>query len=124
MPAPSIAPPSIPAGPTAASRAMPATAGGSTSGSSTSVTTTALPGKERVASRYAAGVPTQRMIAIEMAVVRSESQRASSAPGSPRLSISSEGLESRKMATTGTVRKVSAAASDRASSTGNQNVRR
>ena len=51
MPAASIAPPRIPDGPTAASSAMPATAGGSTSGSSISVTTTALPRNERVASR-------------------------------------------------------------------------
>ena len=51
MPAASIAPPRIPDGPTAASSAMPATAGGSTSGSSISVTTSALPRNERVASR-------------------------------------------------------------------------
>ena len=71
---------------------------------------TALPRNERVASRYAAGVPTSRMIAIEAAVVRRLSQSASSAPGSPRLSISSPGLESTKIATTGSVRKVSVAA--------------
>ena len=51
IPAASTAPPRMPDGPTAASSAIPATAGGSTSGSSTSVTTSALPRNERVASR-------------------------------------------------------------------------
>ena len=63
MPVASTAPPRMPAGPTAASSAIPATAGGSTSGSSTSVTTSDFPRKERVASMYAAGVPTTRISA-------------------------------------------------------------
>ena len=36
---------------------MPATAGGSTSGNSTSVTASECPGKRRLASTNAAGVP-------------------------------------------------------------------
>ena len=56
-------------------------------------------------------MPTIRMIAIEAAVVRRLSQSASSAPGSPRLAISSAGLRSTKIATIGSVRKVSATAS-------------
>ena len=51
IPSASRLPPAIPLGPTAASSAMPATAGGSTSGSSISVTSTARPRNERVASR-------------------------------------------------------------------------
>ena len=51
MPASSSAPPRIPDGPSAASSAMPATAGGSTSGSSISVISSARPRKRRVASR-------------------------------------------------------------------------
>ena len=89
-----------------------------------SVTIRARPRNERVASRYAAGVPTIRMIAIEAAVVRRLSQSASSAPGSPRLSISSLGLRSTKIATIGSVRNVSATASERPSSSGNHGTRR
>src|SRR2546429_41801 len=59
------------------------------------------------------------MIAIEIAVVRRLSQSASRAPGSPRLSSRSAGLEWAKIAMTGSVRKVSATATAIASSTGN-----
>ena len=76
-----------------------------------------------MASRYAAGVPTTRITAIAVAVVRRLSQRASRAPGSPRLFSSSRGLLSTKMATTGSVRNVSAAASAAARRIGNQSER-
>ena len=76
---------------------------------SISVMRTARPQNERVASRYAAGVPTTGMIAIETAVVLRLSQSVER-PGSPRLSISSAGLRSTKIATIGSVRKSSAAA--------------
>ena len=51
IPAASTAPPRMPDGPTAASSAIPATAGGSTSGSSISVITAARPRKRRMATR-------------------------------------------------------------------------
>src|SRR4051812_39951870 len=50
------------------------------------------------------------MIAIEAAVVRRLSHSASSTPGSPRLAIRSAGLESTKIATTGSVRNANATA--------------
>ena len=50
-PASAMCRPTMPPGPSAASRPTPATAGGSTSGSSTSVTTSAWPLNVRVASR-------------------------------------------------------------------------
>ena len=54
--------------------------------------------------------PTSRIIAIEIAVVCRLSQSASRAPSSPRLAISVAGLESTKIATIGSVRKISASA--------------
>ena len=61
--------PSSPTRPNAASRPMPATAGGSTSGSSTSVMASERPGKRRVASRYAVGVPKSRISACAIRLV-------------------------------------------------------
>ncbi len=100
----------MPSGPSAASSAIPATAGGSTRGSSTSVITTERPGKDRVASRYAAGVPTATMMAIAIAVVSRLSRSASVAVGSLRLLISCPGAVWVKIATTGNTRNASVTA--------------
>jgi hypothetical protein len=67
-------------------------------------------------------VPTSRITSIAAAVARRLSQSASSAPGSPRLSISSAGLESTKIATTGSVRKTMASVSASVRTTGNQRL--
>ncbi len=63
MPASVSAGPRMPCGPNAASSPMPAAAGGRISGSSISVRHHARPRKSRVASRYAAGVPTATITA-------------------------------------------------------------
>ena len=107
-----IAPPKTPCGPSAASRAIPATAGGSTSGSSTSVITAARPRKRRVASSHAAGVPTST-ISASAAVEQSRLRRSASRdPSSPRLFHSSAGEVSRKIAAIGSVRNATARASE------------
>ena len=80
---------------------MPATAGGSTRGSSITVSTTAFPGKLRVASAYAAGVPTSAMTAVAIAVVSRLSRRASVDCEFPRLDTSRPHPVLTKIASTG-----------------------
>ena len=82
MPAPRSVAPNSPPVPTAASRPIPATAGGSTSGSSTSVTTSARPGKRRRAMSHAVGVPKPRISALATRFVRSVTASASRTAGS------------------------------------------
>ena len=68
---------------------MPATAGGSTSGSSISVSTTARPRNRRRATRYAAGVPTRKMIACATRLVfavTTSASRTTPLPSWPRSS--------------------------------------
>ena len=90
---------------------MPATAGGMTSGSSMIVSRICLPRKRRVASAQATGVPITRMITSAVSVVCRLSFSASTVVSSSRLSISSFGLTSVKIAMTGRARKTSATAS-------------
>ena len=113
------APPRIPFGPSAASSAIPATAGGSTIGSSTSVITTNRPRNERVARRYAAGVPTTTITRIAIAVVSKLSRSASVAAGSPSFEISSPGEVCVKMAITGSTKNANVTASAAPNSSGN-----
>jgi hypothetical protein len=55
---------------------MPATAGGNTIGRSTRASMAAAPGKRRLASRYARGVPRAITITIVVAVVATLSPSA------------------------------------------------
>src|SRR5262245_23647016 len=86
---------------------MPATAGGRTSGSSTSVTATAWPGKRRVASRYAVGVPNRTISACAIALVFRLTMKASRTTGFESWSSRCPGLVWAKIATIGSARNTS-----------------
>ena len=109
-------------GPSAASSAMPATAGGSTSGSSIRVISSARPRNVRVASRYAAGVPTSRITASAIALVsQAQPERVARARRRRGCRAARPGSVSTKIATTGSVRNDERDARARpTSSAGNQ----
>ena len=92
---------------------MPATAGGSTSGNSTSVMQSERPGKRRLASRYAVGVPKSSTSACAIKVVLKLTISASVTTGLESWSISWPGGTWTKIASIGSARNASATAAAR-----------
>ena len=85
---------------------MPAAAGGRISGSSISVSATARPRNSRVASRYAAGVPTSDDDRDgDRGRLKAQHAARRPRPGRRGCAISSRGPTSTKIATTGSERK-------------------